>query len=211
MVWPKNRENERRIIQISFCLCFMQIRLWLFNNLRTLSFQWLQYEWWPFIRNQDKRALFVAIWTRIFLKEKLTNSKIVGLLILIAGVVGLSIPNNSSDDKTGFSLLAAILALVAALVSSLRNYSVKYLGKKKISGDNITFGAVIGAGFIKIIIGAFLCIGGWGFNATNYNNYCKEYMDEITWQRFLWSLLVGFNIYFSLSFTANGNQKGYAG
>lgn len=160
---------------------------------------------------RTSEALFVAIWTRIFLKEKLTNSKIVGLLILIAGVVGLSIPNNSSDEKTGFSVLAAILALVAALVSSLRNYSVKFLGKKKISGDNITFGAVIGADFITIIIGAFLCIGGWGFNATNYNNYYKEYMDEITWQRFLWSLFVGFSIYFSLSFTANGNQKGYAG
>lgn len=97
------------------------------------------------------------------------------------------------------------------MVSSLRNYSVKFLGKKKISGDNITFGAVLGADFATCIIGAFLCIGGFGFNATNYNEYYHEYMNEMTWQRFLWSLFVGFSIYFSLSFTANGNQKGYAG
>lgn len=58
---------------------------------------------------RTSEALFVAIWTRIFLKEKLTNSKILGLVILIAGVVGLSIPSKS--DHTGFSVLAAILGI----------------------------------------------------------------------------------------------------
>jgi drug/metabolite transporter (DMT)-like permease len=58
---------------------------------------------------RTSEALFVAIWTRIFLKEKLTQSKILGLIILIGGVIGLSIPSGSSDEHSGFSILAAIL------------------------------------------------------------------------------------------------------
>lgn len=64
---------------------------------------------------RTSEALFVAIWTRIFLKEKLTNSKILGLVILIAGVVGLSVPSKS--DHTGFSVLAAILGIFSFFIS----------------------------------------------------------------------------------------------
>lgn len=58
---------------------------------------------------RTSEALFVAIWTRIFLKEKLTKSKILGLVILIAGVIGLSIPSKDNGEHSGFSILAAML------------------------------------------------------------------------------------------------------
>ena len=93
----------------------------------------------------------------------------------------------------------------------MRNTSIKYLAQKKISGDAITFGAVIISDFVTVIIGAIFSIWNYGYNDISYNEYYKEDMEEFTWNRFGWTLFIGFFIYIQLAFTAIGNQKGYAG
>jgi len=157
---------------------------------------------------RSSEALFVALWTYILLKEKLSHCKLLGLFILIGGIVGLSMPKDTED---GFSVLAVIYALVAALVSSFRNFSVKRLAKLDVDGDTIILHAVFWADLITVILGCILCFWGIGFNHEFYDTYFDQESIEFTWTRFGMATFVGFAIFFSLTTTANANQKGYAG
>lgn len=53
---------------------------------------------------RSSEALFVALWTYLLLKEKLSKCKLLGLFILIGGVVGLSLPTSNSKEHHGFSV-----------------------------------------------------------------------------------------------------------
>ena len=154
-------------------------------------------------------ALFAALWTYLYLKEKLSGSKLLGLFILTGGVVGLSLPKGA--ENSGFSLVGIMWALLAALVSSFRNFAVKSLATLKIDGDTIIIHVVFWADLLTVIIGIISNIWGMGFNHEFYDKYLHENSVELTWRRFGISFFVGFAIFFSLSTTANATQTGYTG
>lgn len=154
-------------------------------------------------------ALFVALWTYLGLHEKLSHSKLLGLFILTGGVVGLCLPKDSGE--TGFSIWAILWAVLAALISAVRNFAVKALARQKVDGDTITLHAVFWADLLTAVIGAILCIWGLGYNHEYFDKYLKEESIEFTWRRFWLSIFVGGTIFFSLTTTANANQIGYAG
>ena len=89
-------------------------------------------------------------------------------------------------------------------ISSLRNYSVKRLGKMKIKGDTLTLGAVF---FADLSFGQSVAFG----IRVSMLLGITTFMAYVTASRFGFSIFVGFTIYFSLSFTASANQFGYAG
>ena len=159
---------------------------------------------------RSSEALFVSLMTYIYLKEKLSFSKILGLFILTFGVVGVCVPNDS-NKFSGFSIAAVLWAILSALVSSLRNFAVKRLAKLKIDGDTITMHAVFWADLSTVLVGLFMCIWNDGFNHVFYDKWIDQQSIELTWRRLWFSIGVGFLIYFSLSSTANANQLGFAG
>ena len=154
-------------------------------------------------------ALFAALWTYLLLKEKLSCSKLVGLFILTGGVVGLSLPSHS--ENVGFSLTGIIWALVAALISSLRNFTIKRLAESKVDGVTIVIHSVFWADLITVLIGIISMIWGMGFNHEFFDKYLQQESIEFTWRRFGLSVFIGFVIFFTLTTTANATQHGYTG
>lgn len=107
--------------------------------------------------------------------------------------------------------MAVGFALVSALVSSFRNFSVKRLAQLKVDGDTIILHAVFWADLLTVLVGCVCCFWGVGFNHRFYDRFFKENTVEFTWMRFGMAVFVGVAIFYSLTSTANANQKGYAG
>ena len=116
----------------------------------------------PIVAIASANAMFVALATWVFLKEKLTLKQFLGMITILAGITLISFSSSSSA-----SLLGVVFGISTLLLFGMTNYLLKYAGHK--GGESITITTLLwlSSGSIGVISLLITILSGRGLKGLN--------------------------------------------